>query len=198
MVFLSWTATSHSAALSSLLQMPIWVDAADGAVPAHAVGCPSPDRPGEQEFVGRAEHHGTYMSGKVVPWREWCRLCSLRAVPLLWLGHVAVQQGIQAAARQCTLAVALVRATLLPARQKSVLVSSHDLMCTADHCLYLPWSGKEHAYRSYQVLTVGEAVILLVQTALPAVPKVCARVSPPAQLHFRALVCPAAWHHAGA
>eukprot|EP00891_Asterochloris_glomerata_P009191 jgi/Astpho2/9191/fgenesh1_pg.00137_%23_17_t len=51
-------------------QMPIWVDAADGAVPAHAVGCPSPDRPGEQEFVGRAEHHGTYMSGKVVPWRE--------------------------------------------------------------------------------------------------------------------------------
>ena len=59
-----------SAALSCLLQMPIWVDAADGAVPAHAVGCPSPDRPGEQEFVGRAEHHGTYMSGKVVPWRE--------------------------------------------------------------------------------------------------------------------------------
>lgn len=73
-------------------QMPIWVDAADGAVPAHAVGCPSPDRPGEQEFVGRAEHHGTYMSGKVVPWH---------------------------------------------------------------HCLYLPWSGKEHAYRSYQVLTVA-------------------------------------------
>ncbi|XP_064473156.1 natterin-3-like isoform X2 [Ornithodoros turicata] len=138
-----------------------WVDCSDGKVPEDAVAGGKDS--GETLFVGRAEHEGDALPGKVVPSHKVCYVAYGGSEHAKSSYQVLVPQQKNKFDWIPESGGRLPPDAVLGGMTKSgeplyIGRTSHNGTTTngkihrSHGCLYIPYGGQEHAYRDYEVL----------------------------------------------
>ena len=148
-------------------QIASWVDANNGWVPCGKAVIGGSDLSGESIYIGRVNHGGDILPGKIVPSHNVCyvayggeekaqsyyqALVAPNNADFVWVhaehGRVptgAIQGGITGSGEKLYIG----RARQDGAFSIGKVQPSHS-------CCYIPFGGREHAHRSYEVLCVKD------------------------------------------